>query len=179
MNKIRAYSIFSLVLTMFLMLLSINVIANSQIEKEPIEEQYKKSGYISDKEAIEKFKNVYNQDPNINNIDQHVPFQVSISKGSFDENEQKLDLEYLNTKSRALFKVMVFPIEKEIPLGASEKIGKMEDGTPYSYQRDDKFYIFRFNSENYAYVLSSNFLGDNKNIKEKTFLEIAKEIKNQ
>lgn len=179
MKKTRRCFVFFLIFIMCFKLISINVSANSQTEEQTkIAKYYKKSGYTNDQEAIEKFKNSYNQDPNINNIKKYIPFEISLIKGSFDKNQERLDLEYLNTKSKALFKVMVFPIEKEIPLGSSEIRSTMEDGTPYSYQKDDGFYIFRFNAGKFSYVLSSNFLGENQNIDKEVFFEIVKEIKN-
>ncbi|MCM3599020.1 hypothetical protein M4D55_25105 [Metabacillus idriensis] len=138
---------------------------------------YKQVGGIPEKEAIKRFKKVYNQDPNISNLAQQIPFQVTHTYGFFEKNSQALELEYLNEHSKALFKIMVYPLEKKIPLSKAEKLGTMNDGTNYTYRQIDNYRIFRFETRNYAYILSSNLNDQSEESSIKVFESIAKNIK--
>ncbi|OHR74075.1 hypothetical protein [Bacillus sp. UMB0893] len=139
---------------------------------------YKQVDGITEKEAINRFKKLYNHDPNISNLAQQIPFKVTHTYGYLEKNNsQALELDFLNEHSKAQFKIMVYPIEKKIPLSKAEKHGTMSDGTNYTYRQIDKYRIFRFETKNYAYILSSNNNEQSEESLIQVFEKIAAKIK--
>lgn len=164
-----------------LLISSLSLPFNGYAKSDSVEKQYKSIGYTSDNAALKKFEEFYHQSTNISDsIKQQIPFKVTHEFGHFKQNDKDhLSLEYLNNNSKALFKVMVYPLKQEIGLSKHEKTGVLNDRTKFSYSKGENFYIFRFKTDEFAYVLSSNYLGENSNINQEKFISIAKGIKNK
>ncbi|MBM7648077.1 hypothetical protein JOC78_001017 [Bacillus ectoiniformans] len=175
-------NITKLSLTFLLCYFSINNYVVEAMEKEsvPLEEQYKGSGYTTPVKAINKFEQVHKNKLNIpDNFNKLLPFKVTHKFGQYEGKEdQHLRIEYLNEKSLANFVIMVFPVEKGISLSQKEQVSTMNDGTLFSYMKNDGFYIFRFKTNDWSYVLSTNHLGENANMTEENFIRIAEHLKN-
>lgn len=157
-----------------------HVVGAMEKESVPLEDQYKGSGYTTPVKAINKFEQDYKSKLNIpDNLYKFLPFKVTHKFGQYEGKEdQHLRIEYLNEKSLANFTIMVFPLDKELPLSQKEQVSTMEDGTPFSYMKNDGFYIFRFKTDDWSYVLSTNDLGENSNMTEENFIKIAEHLKN-
>lgn len=159
---------------------SIQVNAENEKPNDPIKIQYESVGFTTPEKAIKEFQSLYQQKLNINEDTLNgIPFKITHRFGAFDKSiDQYLSLIYLNEQSKAMFKIMVFPKKNEIPLSKNELIDKLNNGIPFSYKKEQNFFIFRFKTENYAYILSSNYLGENQNMEKKFFIQMAEKITN-
>jgi hypothetical protein len=153
--------------------------ANETKVDNSFERQFKNSGYISPEKAIANFEKINVANPKIpKNINNLLPFKVTHTFGQYKgKNDQHLRLEYINEYSKALFVILVFPLNQEIPFNNPDIIGNLSDKSLYKVKKEGNFYHFQFKTEKFSYILSSNFLGENKNIEEKDFIAIAKAIK--
>lgn len=175
-NSKRLFKI-TLYFVVIFLLSHMTVYSRSIEEKIPsLKESYYKVGFKSVKEAKNDFQKVYG-DPYISDtITKKFVFKPTQSFGRFSTSEKNLEVDYINDSTHALFKISVFPIENEIPLSSLEKVGTMDDGTQFSYMERGNFHIFRFKTEKFAYLLSSNSKGENSNISKNDFISIAQTI---
>jgi hypothetical protein len=146
-------------------------------EKIPsLKESYYKVGFRTVKEAKNDFQKVYG-DPYISDIIvKKFLFKPTQSFGRFSISEKSLELDYINDSTHELFKINVSPVKNAIPLSSLEKVGTMEDGTQFSYMKRNKFDIFRFKTGRFAYMLSSNYKGENSHISKNDFISVAQLI---
>lgn len=159
-------------------LLSNMTVYSRSIEEKipPLKESYFKVGFKTVQEAKNDFQKVYG-DPCISDtITKKFPFKATQSFGRFSTSEKSLELDYISESTYELFKIKVSPIENAIPLSSLEKVGTMEDGTQFSYMKRGNFYIFRFKSGKFAYILSSNYKGENSHISKIDFISVTQTI---
>jgi hypothetical protein len=127
------------------------------IQQMGIEHNYAELGYTSVSQAIEEAENFYGT--SIGLPKKLLPLEITHSFGRFDQENETVEIEFLNEKLHFNYIINIMPANKRSTMFSFTDFEvPLEDGTQAYYSvsgmDDQKIILFNFQKSNWIYMIS-------------------------